>query len=182
MNLTKDTYGGLVAQYRGGNVVRDISIDLVPLWCDAYNYMNPQAELVQVDVDTHGTSCSYLFDIALERNIVAFGMPILSKHQRDKNRQNKHPRSGGSKFDRGHLIAHALGGGMDINVAPQLSKLNQGDFKVLETKVRKLTEQNVRCFYFVRSIYTNKSTMPRVFEQCVIHPLGTIDYEIHRNF
>jgi len=73
MVLTRDAYEKLVAHYRGKDVVRDISMDLVPLWCDDYHFMNPKAELVQVDVDSSGTSFTYLFDIDLQRNIVAFG-------------------------------------------------------------------------------------------------------------
>ena len=156
-------------------------MDLVPLWCDDYYFINPKAELVQVDIDTSGTSFTYLFDIDLQRNIVAFGMPIFSKHQRDASRMAGLPLSDGSKFHRGHLMAHSIGGGTDINLVPQLGKLNIGEFRVLERKARKLAEQNVRCLYFVRSVYTTGSQTPGMFEQCIIHPSRTIDYEIHNN-
>ena len=181
MDLAKETYQELVARYRGKDVVRDISMDLVPLWCDDYYFMNPKAELVQVDIDNSGTSFTYLFDIDLQRNIVAFGMPIFSKHQRDASRMAGHPLSEGSRFHRGHLMAHSIGGGTDINLVPQLGKLNIGAFRVLERKARKLAEQNLRCLYFVRSIYATASQMPRMFEQCIIHPSGTMDYETHSN-
>jgi hypothetical protein len=182
MELTKETYTELVALYRGKDVVRDISMDLVPLWCDDYYFMNPKAELIQVDIDTSGTSFTYLFDINLQRSIVAYGMPTFSKHQRDASRMAGHPLSGGSSFHRGHLMAHSIGGGTDINLVPQLSKLNIGKFRVLERKARKLAEQNVRCLYFVRSIYRDDSETPRMFEQCIIHPSMTLDYEVHLNF
>ena len=182
MVLTRDAYEKLVAHYRGKDVVRDISMDLVPLWCDDYHFMNPKAELVQVDVDSSGTSFTYLFDIDLQRNIVAFGMPTFSKHRRDASRMAGHPLSDGSKFHRGHLMAHSIGGGTDINLVPQLGKLNIGKFRVLERKARKLAEKNARCLYFVRSIYSSTSQTPSMFEQCIIHPFGTLDYEIHSNF
>jgi hypothetical protein len=182
MDLTKETYRELVALYRGIDIVRDISTDLVPLWCEDYYFMNPKAELVQVVVDTSATSLTYLFDINLQRNVVAYGLPIFSKHQRDASRMAGHPQSGGSRFHRGHLMAHSIGGGTDINLVPQLGKLNIGEFRALERKARNLAEQNVRCLYFVRAIYSTKSQTPRRFEQCIIHPSKTIDYEMHNNF
>jgi DNA/RNA non-specific endonuclease len=182
MDLTKDKYEKLVARYRGKDLVKDISKKLVPLWCDEYYFMNPKAELVEVDIDTSATSFTYLFDIDRQRNVVAFGMPMFSKHQRDASRMAGHPLSDGSQFHRGHLMAHSIGGGTDINLVPQLGKLNIGEFRVLERRARKLAEQNVRCLYFVRCLYTTTSQTPRMFEQCIIHPSGIIDYEIHNNF
>lgn len=181
MPLTRDTYRYLAASCRSGDLIKDIPSKLVPLWCDDYYLNNPRAELVEVDIDESGTSFTYLFDIDLQRNVVAFGVPIFSKHRRDSSRMAGHPLSAGSTFHRGHLMAHSIGGGTDINLVPQLGKLNIGEFRVLERRVRDLAKQNLRCLYFVRAIYNTKSQTPTMFEQCIIFPSGMIDYALHKN-
>lgn len=78
-------------------------------------------------------------------------------------------------------MAHSIGGGTDINLVPQLGKLNIGEFRRLERKVRDLAKENVRCLYFVRPIYSNTTDIPARFEQCVIHSSGALDYASHNN-
>lgn len=179
--MTEGTYRQLIASYRGHLVVADIPGRLVPLWCDDYYSKNHGAQLVEVDLDDSGTSISYLFDINLQRTIVAYGVPIFAKHQRDAGRMAGHPNSAGPEFHRGHLMAHSIGGGTDINLVPQLGRLNIGEFRILERRVRDLAKQNLNCFYFVRPIYTDKSQMPTTFEQCVILPSRSLVYAIHQN-
>jgi hypothetical protein len=45
-----------------------------------------------------------------------------------------HPLSAGPDYHRGHAIAHRLGGQTDINLVPQLGKVNIGAFRPLERK------------------------------------------------
>jgi len=179
--LTEDTYRKVVASYRGSKLVEDIPRKLVPLWCDDYYFSNPRADLVMVDLDESGTSFTYLFDIDLQRAIVAYGVPIFAKHRRDSARMAGHPLSAGSEFHRGHLMAHSIGGGTDINLVPQLGKLNIGEFRVLERKARDLAKEHIQCLYFVRPIYKNKSQTPSMFEQCVILSSKTLTYALHKN-
>jgi hypothetical protein len=179
--LDRETYKKLIDSYRGSNIVEDIPASLVPLWCDDYYFTNPSAELVSVDLDDSGTAFTYIFDIHRKRTIVAFGVPIFSKHQRDASRMAGHPLSAGTQFHRGHLMAHSIGGGTDINLVPQLGKLNIGEFRRLERRVRDLAKDNVRCLYFVRPIYTNTTDIPASFEQCVILPSGALNYASHKN-
>jgi hypothetical protein len=84
-------------------------------------------------------------------------------------------------LNRGHLMAHSIGGGLDINLAPQAGRLNQGAFKRLEAEVLKMAQDHMLSFYWVRLIYTNSSQLPAFFEQCVIRPNGSVDYALHRN-
>jgi hypothetical protein len=45
-----------------------------------------------------------------------------------------HPSSAGPLYHRGHAIAHTLGGPTDINLVPQLGRINVGPFRPLEKK------------------------------------------------
>jgi hypothetical protein len=179
--LMEDRYRQLLASYRGNQIVADIPGSLVRLWCEHYCAQNHGAELVEVNLKDAGASFTYLFDISLQRTVVAYGVPAFAKHARDAGRMAGHPNSAGPEFHRGHLMAHSIGGGTDINLVPQLGKLNIGEFRVLERKVRDLAKQSLSCFYFVRPIYGDKSQTPTKFEQCVIQPPKSLLYALHEN-
>ena len=179
--IAESTYRKMLASYNGSDIVSDIQEELIPLWCDEYYLQNPKADVVQVDLDESASSFSYLFDIRLERVLAAFGVPIYAKHKRDASRMAGHPLANAGKFHRGHLMAHSIGGGTDINLVPQLGSLNIGAFRVLERMVRDQAKQNLRSFYFVRPVYNNTSQMPSRFEQCVILPSKALLYSLHNN-
>jgi hypothetical protein len=179
--LTEETYRNLVAAHAGQDVVDEIPEHLVPLWCNDYYFSNPKAELLLVDLKDSGTEFNYLFDIGLGRVVVAFGVPIFATHKRDAGRMAGHPLSAGGEFHRGHLMAHSIGGGTDINLVPQLGKLNIGEFRRLERLVRDRARDNLKCLYFVRCIYLTGSQTPSLFEQCVISPSRVVNYARHRN-
>jgi|SRR5580658_4173767 hypothetical protein len=179
--ITEATYQGILATHRGSSLVQDIPGKLVPLWCDEYYANNPDAELVSVDLKDAGASFTYLFDLNLQRAVVAFGVPAFARHRRDASRMAGHPLSAGSRFHRGHLMAHSIGSGTDINLVPQLGKLNIGEFRKLERRVRDLAKQNQECLYFVRVGYSGDSQTPAMFEQCIILPSGQLIYREHKN-
>jgi hypothetical protein len=179
--ITESSYQRILAGYRGSSVVDGIGERLVELWCGDYYATNPKAELVTVDLSDAGTTFTYVFDIHLGRAIAAFGVPAFARHARDASRMAGHPLSAGTAFHRGHLMAHSIGGGADINLVPQLGKLNVGEFRKLERQVRELARQGQRCFYFVRTTYKGSSQTPAGFEQGVILPNGTLIYREHKN-
>ena len=179
--LNEGSYRQLVASYRGKDLLADIAASLDQLWCSDYRSSNPSAELFAVNMKSSNTVFTYIFDINLERTIVAYGEPIFSKNPRDPGRMAGHPNSAGPNFHRGHLIAHSIGGGTDINLVPQLGKLNIGQFRILEKKVRALAAMNVKALYFVRPIYTGDSQTPAMFEQCVIVPPKSLTFALHKN-
>lgn len=86
-------------------------------------------------VETRDQGFSYLFDLGHERLIAAWG-PSSGRHAgaRDKSRMQGHPLSAGALYHRGHAIPHTLGGGTDINLVPQLGRINVGAFRALEKK------------------------------------------------
>ena len=183
MPIDEASYLQLVSAYKGDNLLGDLPDQLVPLWCDAYAATNPTAELVEVPLtQPGGPSFSYLFDLTLQRNVVAWGTPAYVTHKRDASRMSGHPLGGGSRYHRGHLMSHGTGSGTDINLVPQLGSLNIGSFRKLERLVRGFARQHQACLYFVRTVYSDSSQTPSQIEQCVIQPSRAVSYAMHSNF
>jgi len=104
---------------------------LVEVWLDDYSSPSHAPEIVETRV----SEFSYLFDIGAERLIAAWGIS-RGRHggARDASRMAGHPLSAGSLYHRGHAIPHTLGGPTDINLVPQLGRINIGPFRPLEKK------------------------------------------------
>jgi hypothetical protein len=182
MSLNEQTYLALISAYKGSDIVRELPTKLVPLWCDDYGETTPSAEIVEVTVsDPTGPPFTYLFDLSLQRNIAAWGVPAYATHRRDAARMAGHPLGAGSRYHRGHLMSHGTGGGTDINLVPQLGSVNVGAFRRLERLVRQLAQQRQTCLYFVRTIYRDQSQVPRQIEQGVVQPSKSLSYAMHGN-
>jgi hypothetical protein len=112
---------------------------LVPRWLAAYECATPwPAQIVEVDVG----SLTYLFDLAPsfddaiartdgdDRVVAVWGRSQPPGGARDGSRMRglipEPERWSGAGRDRGHLVAHAAGGGLDLNVIPQSVALNRG--------------------------------------------------------
>jgi hypothetical protein len=122
---------------------------LTPRWCAAYRALGGSPDIVEV---TEGTF-TYLFDIAAERAIAAYGVAqAMQPSPRDRSRMAGFP-SSGAGYQKGHLIAHRLGGGLDVNLFHQLGAANIGPFRRLESEAAK----NPGSFYFVRLLYATPS-------------------------
>lgn len=102
---------------------------LVDVWLTDYERVTPVREIVETTVDRF----SYMFDIAQQRLIAAFGISA-GRHagKRDRARMAGHPLSAGALYHRGHAIPHTLGGPTDINLVPQRGSVNVGPFRALE--------------------------------------------------
>lgn len=177
--LTKRNYDGLIQSMDKGTLISNFPEELLSLWSDDYYQRFPKSRLFVVRQNEFGAFFSYLFDLTMERTLGACGSPILIQNKRDAGRMAGHPRTGGVQYDRGHLMAHSIGGGADINLVPQLSKLNRGEFRKLEIEVRKNAEENRTCLYWVRPIYTGESEIPAQFEQGLLYPDGNLLYKFH---
>jgi hypothetical protein len=179
--LTLKSYEDVVASVPVRELISHLPDSLMPLWCDDYYNVNPRAELVTVDLNDSGSTFTYLFDLALQRIVVACGVPIVPEHGRDYSRQAGYPKPQ-KRFVKGHLIAHSMGGGMDINFIPQLGSMNGGAFRKIEKLAQKSALENVKSFYFVRALYHDATEVPRMLEQCLVYPSGRMSYELHRNW
>lgn len=136
---------------------------------------------VQADVElvtvTPEPDFSYLYDLAdsfsgqvahVPRVIVAWAMSRPTAGARDRGRQASFPRvrAGDNK---GHLISHAAGGGLDINLVPMSAALNLGRspqgrrFRAME----RYSATHPGALFFIRCIYADASDRPAVFEVVV---------------
>jgi DNA/RNA non-specific endonuclease len=123
-------YNGLPRLSAGDPAAARVVPSLVEIWLTA---SGPTAS--DNIVETRAVGFSYLFDLGYERLIAAWGVSAgRNAEARDKARMQGHPLSAGPLYHRGHAIPHTLGGGTDINLVPQLAKVNVGRFRVLEKK------------------------------------------------
>lgn len=110
----------------------DGTIDrLVTSWRAAYVAQVPGADIVFVD----DGPATYMFDIGMDRLIAAWAVSAgRDPHARDKYRQQKSLIGLSPDYHRGHAIPHRMGGGMDINIVPQLARTNLDEtFRLQET-------------------------------------------------
>jgi hypothetical protein len=150
---------------------------LVPVWLDAYEVMTPWPtevlEIAQGDL-------TYLFDApsleersapdASDRVVAAWGRSCASGGTRDRARLGGFlpgsDRWSHAGRDRGHLVAHALGGGLDLNLIPQARDLNRGSslrgrrWREMERRAAARTGTPL----FVRPIYGSPSWEPDELE------------------
>jgi len=139
-------------------------------WAARYREEVPGANLLVVDLD----SWSYLFHLSApdpdatiaDRVVAAWGKSALAPAQRDRARMRSHPRSVRADDHKGHLIAHASGGGYDINLTKMDSGLNTGrtpegkKFRAMERHCA----QHPGTPYFIRSLYDDDSDRPTAFD------------------
>ena len=109
----------------------EITAYLFDVWIGDYCSYSRKTDIVE----TTAQGFSYLFDVAAERLIAAWGVS-RGRHggARDKARMQGHPLGNGPLYHRGHAIPHTLGGPTDINLVPQLGRINVGAFRRLEKR------------------------------------------------
>jgi hypothetical protein len=147
---------------------------LVDEWLADYAQSGSTTDIVE----TTASGFNYLFDIAQERLIAAWGIS-RGRHgeARDKARMAGHPLSDGPLYHRGHAIPHTLGGPTDINLVPQLGAVNVGPFRELE----KRAVATPGSLYFTYWIYSDLSQRPHSVQQGFLCPGLPIDIRLHVN-
>jgi hypothetical protein len=164
------------------DLLKQIIEYLIDIWLADYTRTNRGSEIVE----TRAAEFSYLFDIPTGRLIAAWG---LSKGRhggaRDATRMAGHPLSAGSLYHRGHAIPHTLGGPTDINLVPQLGRINIGPFRPLEKKA----VATPGSFYFTYWLYpptlraSSAGQLPTGVDQGLVIPgrPPAIDIRTHGN-
>ena len=148
---------------------------LVAMWLDDYNGHSPSLDVVET---TYG-DFAYLFDIKHQRLIAAWGIS-RGKHAgaRDKARMAGHPKGAGTRYHRGHAIPHTLGGLTDINLDPQLGRINLRPFRELE----KLAVATPGALYFTYWKYGRSTAQrPEGVDQGLLRPGLPTEIRSHAN-
>src|SRR5262249_52706616 len=98
---------------------------LTEIWLDDYCVRGGTDQIIE----TTTSGFSYLFGIRNERLIAAWGLSQgRNSEPRPAARMAGHPLGLGPLYHRGHAIPHTLGGPADINLVPQLGRINVGPF------------------------------------------------------
>lgn len=141
-------------------------------------------------------SFAYLFDFCSElmdagdlppgaredRVVVAYGIAQSADGKRDASRLRGFPGSD-ERGDRGHLAAHAAGGGLDINVFHQDAYLNRG----WSPQGKRYREMERYCashpgtFFFSRLIYADETARPSEIEFGILKPDKSLWVEVFEN-
>lgn len=185
---------GILEQCREADyeaTVERIVSALEPLWIKAYRLMTPAencVELIRWDsfnyvIDNTTFCCmgrEFVWDQDVEdRTVVVYGRSAPTKHKRDWNRHRgdlgaREWRDDGTglPYDRGHYIAHCIGGQEDIGLFPQRRDINRGsspEGKVFRSMERYCSD-NPGIFCFSRPIFRDKSSHPFELEYGVLKP------------
>lgn len=151
---------------------------LIDKWAARYRTEIPRAELLVVDLGTW----SYFFHLTAtepdstiaNRVVAAWGKSAHPVGTRDRTRMRGHPGSVRPEDHKGHLIAHASGGGLDINLIKMDGGLNTGrtpdgkKFRAME----RYCARHPGTPFFIRPIYEDDTDRPRAFDAGVYQPRG----------
>lgn len=168
-------------------IIRIMRDEMPHTWIDRYHRMCEGPTNV-LEVPLQGFA--YLFDYCSElpgtaredRAVAAYGISRATKHKRDASRLRGFPGSD-ERGDRGHLLAHSAGGGLEINVFHQDAYLNRG----WSPQGKRYREMERYCadhegtFFFSRLIYTDATARPAEIEFGVLMPDRTLWVEVFGN-
>jgi hypothetical protein len=181
---TQDRYETIVRQLAGADaatLVGRLNDELPALW--EADYLGMPGSTDNLVIVTHGDAsrttafCRYLFDhasevsnaahIAEDRVAAVWGTSQnVAADTRDKSRIGGFPKGPRpTQDDRGHFFAHTMGGGLDINLFPQSSRMNRGG---LWRRMENYCARNPGTFSFVRPIYADTSWRPAQIEYGII--------------
>lgn len=177
------------------NEIVDVFFDVLPvLWAKRYRTFSPRISDICI---ISNDSFHYIFDdestdneiatnnfINYESRIVAvYGTSFPQTHKRDDGRLRgwigKTEKIFGKSWDKGHFIAHSIGGAIDrneLNAFPQNRALNRGwsDQGKKYRKMERYCSENEGIFCFNRPIYLDESFKPTLLEFGVL----TIDKKL----
>lgn len=153
-------------------------------WIDAYREMSKHEPNV-LEVPDRGFT--FLFDLACEvhpaddptsphdRVVAAYGISKAPEAKRDASRMRGFGAKGTLSrrgLDKGHLMAHSMGGSLDINLIPQRAEVNRGRspegrrFREME----RYAAAHPGTFVFCRPIYGDETWVPHALEYGVLLP------------
>jgi len=140
-----------------------------------------------LDVFQGQNGFSYLFDSSpsgradntkpANRVVAAWGYSKPQERVGDRQRLRRFPlpRRAGKSMDRGHLIALASGGGENVNIVPQASRLNRGHSNAGKRwrALERVCATTSDVFMFVSLEYDDVTDIPARFDFRLVEPNGT---------
>jgi len=176
---------------------------LAQLWREAYLRHSPVVTELQIICEEGGTfildwTGSILDEATIHdesipdnRLVAAFGISHGKEGRRPATRIRGFPRGGlgivfselAQDFDRGHHLAHAAGGGVDINLYPQLASVNRGrddDGKIFRA-MEIYAASHAGTLVFSRPLYFGISDHPAAIDFGVLQTDGVLWQEVFRN-
>lgn len=182
-------YEDLTAYVRksDGDFMTVLTETLVETWIDHYYDMVTHDPYI-LDVPDRGFN--FLFDLTLakyakddparpdDRVVAAYGLSRAPEGKRDASRIRGFGPIGRDTgaTDKGHLMAHSMGGSLDINVFPQRPEVNRGrsaDGKRYRAMER-YAARNPGTFVFSRLIYGDETWTPHALEYGILLPEGRL--------
>ncbi len=129
--------------------------------------------------------------IAPDRLVAVHGHSNQSIAGRDRSRIQGFPRgavlyTGASlrgRYDRGHFMAHSIGGGLDINLFPQLASINRGTSARgrIYRQMERYCESHPGTYCFSRPIYTTRTDHPFQIEYGILKEGQFLEVETFPN-
>ncbi len=181
-------------------IIPFLSAELPGLWSKEYKEMTPRPTHV---VEATFQSFVYLFDYysmfdvngakvtfsrsGEDRLVAVFGVSAAPRSGRDESRMRRWcgptERVFGSAWDKGHFIAHCIGGGLAINVFQQRREVNRGWSK----EGQRYRSMETYCstypgtFCFSRPFYQDLTGCPSAFEFGLLRADGRLWVEQFTN-
>ena len=134
-------------------------------------------DVVEITLDTltylYDATTSPDFDEPDNRPIALWGHSTRPRADRNAARMRGFPspqRDSSVRIDRGHLAAHSIGGGHDLNLIPQLASLNRGwsaegrTWRALE----RYCASNPGTWFFVYAMYDDITDNPHRLDYGVV--------------
>jgi hypothetical protein len=180
-----------------------LSEELPYQWASLYNKLSPQpANIHRIKISSY----EYLFDYSSElvtlgkargnemvedRLVAVHGKTQSAKSKRKDSILHRQPLGPieyiephqRARYDRGHFIAHTLGGDLNINIFPQVTEINRGwsnDGKLYRSMER-YCQKNPGTYCFSRPFYSGQSGHPFAIEFGALRIDGTLWVNVFPN-
>jgi hypothetical protein len=202
VTLTRIDYSAITASAPSRDIVRlqaFLAEELPYVWLDAYVAMLPHQHNVQ---RTTVDGFEYLWDLSAslvnqgvirpsaavdDRLVAAHGMSRRSEARRKSSRLSRRTlgpveavdRSQREPYDRGHVIGHVLGGGLDLNIVPQTRALNRGGGW---RRMERYCHEHPGTYFFCRLLYAGLSAHPAEIEFGLLKNDGSLWVDTFQNY
>jgi hypothetical protein len=82
-------------------------------------------------------------------------------------------------YDRGHVIGHVMGGGLDLNIIPQMRALNRGGGW---RRMERYCYDHPGTYFFCRMLYAGLSSHPAEIEFGILKADNSVWVDIFKNY